>query len=440
MAVRPGLVLFALGAMALASRSARAQDDVISLAQAIEIGRKVAPELREAKTNADSEYAQDDVARSAYYPSLVASFSGQGTALRGTQPLPPPSNGVFSYVAYEGAAAAGVNAQWTLYDFGKTAGAVANADAQLRQARALVGASDVTVVGNVATAYMTVVYAEKIRDVTKATLDQRERFAVLAKGLVKAGLQPPLEELRESARAESARVDLANAEGAVLDSRAVLGALLGLGPSRTFRVTEPRLARLPLDAASAMRLADRLPSVVAAYDLVDAKRGVEDANRAQYLPTVALSATGQYTWTRYDTERSTETTANAVTGITVTENIWEPAVAPSIAAAHANAENALATADQARRDSREAAVRAVYALASAERAEEHAHKAAESAAGVLSVVQARYLQGISSPLELIDAESAESAGRLAEAQAQMATGLAAVGLYIATGRRFVEQP
>jgi outer membrane protein TolC len=436
----PHLLAVLAVASVLAPRTARAEGEAISLARAIEIGRRAAPELREAKTNADSEYAQDDVARSAYYPSLVANFASQGTAVRGTQPLPPPSNGVFSYVAYEGAAAAGVTAQWTLYDFGKTAGAVANADAQVRQAVATVGATDITVVGNVATAYMNVVYAEKVRDVTRATLEQRERLVLLAKGLMKSGLQPPLEELRASARAESSRVDLANAEGAVLDARAVLSALLGFNPSRIFRVSAPHLARLPLDPGSAAHLADRLPSVVAAYELVDAKRGVEDSNRAQYLPTIALSATGQYTWTRYDTERSTETTANAVAGITVTENLFEPAIAPSIAVAHANAENALATADQTRRDAREAAVRAVLALASAERAEDHAHKSAQSAAGVMSIVQARYLQGISSPLELIDAEGAESDSRLAEAQAEMATALAAVGLYIATGRRFEEQP
>jgi outer membrane protein TolC len=69
---------------------------------------------------------------------------------------------------------------------------------------------------------------------------------------------------------------------------------------------------------------------------------------------------------------------------------------------------------------------------------EHARKAAEGAAGVLTIVQARYVQGLSSPLELIDAESADSDARVAEAQTELAMALAQVRLYVATGRRIEE--
>ena len=40
-----------------------------------------------------------------------------------------------------------------------------------------------TVVSNIATAYVNLAYAEKLRDVQRATLDQRERLVTLAKAL-----------------------------------------------------------------------------------------------------------------------------------------------------------------------------------------------------------------------------------------------------------------
>ena len=429
----------ALGTL-FAERAARAEGEAISLAAAIEIGRRHAPELRAAKTNAESEAAQDDVARANYYPSFVASLGGQGLGTRGTQPLPPPATGVFGYVSYAGAANGGLNVQWTLYDFGKTGGAVANADAQYAAAVATVAATDITVISNVANAYMNLVYGEKLRDIAKTTLDERERLVVLAKGLVKNGLQPPLEEIRASARAEAARRDLASAEATAFDTRAVLAALLGVSPTATFRVSLPHLPRLTLDPAAAMREADRLPVVVAAYALVDAKRGVEDANRSRYLPTIAFQGSASYTLTRFDTERATQTAANGTAGLTLTETLFDPSIAPGIDAAHANTANAQAIADQARRDAREEAARAALGLRSADAMLEHAHKAAEAAAGVLTIVQARYLQGLSSPLELIEAETADSDARTAEGTDELAFAIASVRLYVATGRKIQEEP
>src|SRR5438445_752620 len=82
--------------------------------------------------------------------------------------------------------------------------------------------------------------------VTKATLSQREKLVVIAKGLIKAGLQPPLEEIRALARAEAARLQLATAEADVYDARAVLAALLSLDPAAPLKVAPPRLPRLDM--------------------------------------------------------------------------------------------------------------------------------------------------------------------------------------------------
>lgn len=83
-------------------------------------------------------------------------------------------------------------------------------------------------------------------------------------------------------------------------------------------------------------------------------------------------------------------------------------------------------------------MRAVLQVRSDAAALASATKAAEDAAGVLTVVQARYLQGLSGPLELIDAESSDAAARIARVQADYAYDLGIVRALVATGRPLVE--
>jgi outer membrane protein TolC len=59
---------------------------------------------------------------------------------------------------------------------------------------------------------------------------------------------------------------------------------------------------------------------------------------------------------------------------------------------------------------------------------------------VLTVVQARYVQGLSDPLELIDAENSDADARVAVVNAELAHALAEVRLIVATGRRIEEAP
>jgi outer membrane protein TolC len=64
----------------------------------------------------------------------------------------------------------------------------------------------------------------------------------------------------------------------------------------------------------------------------------------------------------------------------------------------------------------------------------HAKKAADLAASVYAVVQARYVQGLSTPVELYDAESADIAARTEKLRAELTETLAKARLLVATGR------
>jgi outer membrane protein TolC len=432
------VALMIAATLSLASASVGAQEPTLTFQHAMELGRKRAPELRSARANARSEDAQDDVARGAYYPRLAASLSGQAVNQRTAQLIVPQMTGSFTYTNTAGTAQGSVNLQWTLYDFGKTAGAVRNADAQLAQAIANVGDTTLDVEQVIAAAYMNFAYGEKLRDVAKQTLDTRERFLTIAKGLIKQGLQPPLEEIRATARADASRRDLANAVANALDAKAVLAALLGLDPNAPLSVEVPKLHRPNLDVNSAMRAAEHIPSVIEAYEGVNSAEAAADTAQAQFLPTVSLQAGATYGLTRYDTYGDTLNNRNASALLVVSGPLFDATLAPGLRAAREGAKRVRANADTLRRNAVEAASRAAIAVTMNETALAQARKAAEGSGNVLTIVQARYIQGLSSPLELIDAETEDSDARTAEAQAELGYALAIVNLCIATGTPFRE--
>ncbi|HEX8792985.1 MAG TPA: TolC family protein [Polyangiaceae bacterium] len=414
---------------------------VLTLSRALDLGRRRAPEIHSARAIAASEQAQDDLARAAYYPSVTVSLTGQPQTQRLATPQVDPRNGqefVPTIVTNSVGGGAGANAQWTLYDFGKTAGAVANADGQLAGADATLHATELAIVSNVANAYLNVVYGEKLRDVAQKTVDNREELVTIDKALIRAGLQPPVEQLRAEARAASARSSLAAAQGAAMDARAVLSALLQIDPASDFEVAPPRLHHPSIDVQQAMIAAQHLPSVMAALDTVAATRGVVDSAESLYLPTVGLQLNGSYQGVRLSTLQDWATTGSASAMLTVTETIFDPTISPKVRAARHNMESATALADQAKRDARQEAARAVLGMNAAVATLEASRKAAEGAASVLTVVQARYVQGLANPLELIDAESADADARTQVAQSELADALAVVRLYVAIGRSIRE--
>ena len=412
----------------------------MTLSRAIEIGRRKAPEIRGAKANYASEDAQTDVVRSNYYPSFSATLSGSAKETRDEQPYPadPPRHPTdFSQVQvyYLGSAQGSANMSWTLYDFGKTGNNVDNQEAQRANAYANVSATELSVISDVANAYVNLVYNERLRDVARQTLANREKLIVVAHGLVKSGLQPPLEEIRAQSRAEATRRDLANAEMQVADARAVLGALLMMDPQTQFRVEVPRFRPMNTDPNVAMHDAERLPSVAAAKATVQSKNAIIEVKQSQYLPTLSMSASANQTFIKYEFSQVTATPRNVQGGLALTGTIFDASLAPTVDAAKADAAQATANLDQVKRDARKEAARAAVAVTQSAAMLDHARKAAEQAAAVLAVVQARYVQGLSSPLELIDAEGDDADARTAATQAELSYALAEVRLLVATGHK-----
>jgi outer membrane protein TolC len=418
----------------------QASDQLLTLSRALELGRQRAFPLQGARQQAASAEAAVDGQRAAYLPTLSATLSGNGNTARATQVKSPPAHGLFAFVNSSVGATGSAGLQWTLYDFGRTAGSVLAARERKRAAVDDVASAELRVLSDVASAYVNLYYKQQLRDVAQATLTQREQRVVIARGLIKSGLLPPLEELRTSARAASARLALVSAEADVLDARAALASLLLLDPSQDVQIAAPHLRELNQDLARATRAADSTPSVRAALAAVGAKLAAVEAARAAYLPTLALSVSGSYSFSQYDKEAALTNVRSAAGAVLLSVPLLDLSIPAQLRGALADAASADADAQELRRVARDEAARAALATGSTLRALEQARATLNETAAVLTIVEARYEEGLSSPLELIDAESADFDARVSVTQSELAHALATIRACVATGQNIVEAP
>jgi outer membrane protein len=445
-------VAIALLIAVTARTGAAAADEALTLSRAIEIGRERAPALAAARAHRDSAEANVSEVSAGYFPTLTASVSGTGAGLHDLQPTSPPvpAGQPLLYVYNNDSLAGNVagSIRWTLFDFGRTAGSVRAARGIHASAEASAANVELGVVNDVANAFITLYFKEQLRDVMRVTLAQREKLVALAHGMIGAGLMPALEEIRAAARAEAARTQLAQAEGDAADARAVLASALGMDPESPLEVAPPRLQTFDMAVPMATSAADDLPPVTSAEADCETKRGFEENAKARYFPVISLAIDSYYRLTQskgtvggLEVDPPFPLNTASLTGtLTLTVPLFDASIAPNLRGARLDLDSATATAAQTHRDARSEAARAVLAVRASSLEVGHARKAAEDAAGVLTIVQARYVQGLSSPLDLIDAESSDFAARVDRTQAEFAYALAVVRALSATGRPIVESP
>lgn len=418
----------------------RASDTQLTLSHALELAHQRAFPVKSARQQARS--AEADVAdqRAAYWPTVSATLTGTGNSARDTQVRSPPAQGLFAYVSSSVGATGSATLQWTLFDFGRTAGSVAAARQRQRAAVEDIASAELRVVSDVASAYVTLYYKQELRDVARATLAQREERVAIARGLIASGLLPPLEDIRTSARVAIARLALVTAEADVLDARAALTSLLALDPSQEMPIAAPHLSEPSQDLARATQAADATPSVRSAFAAAQAKLAAVDAARAGYLPALALSANGSYRFSKYDQELYLTNARSATGSLVLSVPLFDLSIPARVREARADAASSDADAHELRRLARDEAARATLATQATRGAVEQARSALSETAAVLAIVEARYKEGLSSPLELIDAETADFDARVSVTQSELAHALATIRACVATGQNIVEGP
>jgi len=429
---RRGLAL-ALAILTSALASARAEAAPLSMQRALEIGRSRSPEIHGATFDADAQRAQVRVARAGYYPSIKGNLTGQYQITSTEQALPPPTNGSTSTMQRSVAGLGSIGANWVAYDFGRTSAAVRAADSQLEAAHNALATAVLSFDATVANSFLGAVYAAKIRLVADATLKQRTAIAKIAAALVRAGLQPPVEELRRAARVELAKQDLALAEAAAIDTRLALAGLLEVEDHEVRELLEPSFATAPLRMRTLTNVSD-LPVVRGADAAADARAALSDVADAQYLPSLSLFVNAVGSITRNDTAPDNTRLANVVGGMQVSMAIFDPGIAPTAARAREQERAARAFAARTRRDARSEASRAFAACIAAHEVLSHARDSHHALASVYRLVEARYETGLSTPIELVEAETAENLARLFSVQTELLYALAVIRVYVANNQ------
>lgn len=425
-------------ALLLTCLGSNAAAETLTLREAVELARKQAPVLASARAKAQAADARASVARAPYFPTMTGSLAGSATTSRDTQAQAPPRTGVFEFVNHFVSLTGRVGVQWTIWDFGKTSNAVDAADAIHKTAALSADNTEASLVGDVATAYLNVVFLEQLRELAVATTTQREKFVLLAKALVKSQIQPAVEELRAISRLEAARRDLASREQDAQDGRTILATLLGLDPTSKVAVAVPHLQDVrgeASDVSHAMQQAETShKSLAVAKASLEQQRAEASASASKYLPTLALNLDGSYRFSQYDRTDPLINARSASAMVILSGPIFDISVPNQVAASRADARQAEADLEQARRQVRSDAARGAQAVRTTASLMEHAKKAADASAIVLAVIQARYAQGLSSPLELFDAETTDIDARAQKIRAELSFALAEVQYLVATGQ------
>lgn len=402
-----------------------AQAETLTLEDALRQASSASPRVREARANVDGSRATVSLARSVYLPDVnfaaaaTAGFGGSTHALgvRGLMNSP--------YTQHFGA---GVEAGWTVYDFGRTAAHVDAALAGVDAAKARGALSARVTALEVLQAFEAAVTAEEDVRATAAVIELRARGAAAAQSLAAAGVRPALEVLVAIARAEEARAALEVARAELEAARFRLGALLGrpLAASTALVAAEPSKGDVER-AVSSPLAASRDPSHDAADAELARARALDRAASAEHRPRLVVAGSAGYA-RRVSPDEPGYWAAGVGIVVPLLGFVREEARAR---AATADAQAASARAHQADLElraqlGREAALLRTFAASVA------AADASVAAAGtVLSAAEARYAAG---QLSFVEVDAARDAVIRAESTRRRLTlrgalSLARVGVW-----------
>jgi multidrug efflux system outer membrane protein len=383
-------------------------------------------DVRSALAVIDEFRAQQRAARGGLLPQLTANGqAGRNEQVFGTL-------GSFTYDVYRATA----DLSWELDVWGRlrraTQAAGADVAARAEDRRAL----ELSLIGAVATAYFDLRAADLNLAIARGTLESRQQTLELARRRLDRGLISELDVRQFEADVASPAASVADFERQVAQAENALSVLVGHAPGvieRGRSLTETA-ARIPIPAGVPSALLANRPDVrsaEASLRAATARIGVADAAR---LPTFTL--TGQYG------VQSSEFSRWFASG----SNIWQAFVGVSIplfkegrpggeapTIARARAAQARSRYEQtvlvALRETEDAlvALRTARDRTAAQERQVVALRRALELAGM------RYQNGVSSYLDVLDAQRGRFGAELALTQAERDQLVAAVALYKAVG-------
>ena len=303
-AVRFAVVVVAASLAAEARAQPSAQPvRAMSLREAIQFARIHQPSLQAARARVAVAREQAQLPRAAWAPRVVAGAelvvgTNNNTTASFGGPLGfdvpriggTPANAPASY-APQPSSLAGIGLRQEIYDFGRLSAQARALDLFARAADEDAQLADLDLALFVEESFYAVAGAHGVLRASEAAVKRATEHRDWAKARVAAKMAPPVDQVRAEADLARFDVDRVRAQGAVTSAQAVLAAAIGAPDAAIDTgaddVTYPSAPALDV---TVRELGEREPSLRAAKDVLVAQRAVTSSIERELLPDVSLSA------------------------------------------------------------------------------------------------------------------------------------------------------
>ncbi|HJR66122.1 MAG TPA: TolC family protein [Gemmatimonadaceae bacterium] len=334
------------------------------------------------------------------------------------------------------ATAATLEASYTLVGAGKFGG-LKSARASVEAAEASETAARFRTALETDAAYFSVLADRELARVATDRLRRAEEQFEIARVRVLAGEAIAPDSLQLLLEVNRARLALLSRDSALVTSRLRLGRQIGLsGPAEAAPIdtTPPPALPLTLDQAVA-EMRTRGPDVEAARAAERRADAIVMAEREQYLPAVTVGAiTGAY-----DAELFPSATRRTQLAVSVSLPIWNGGQRElAVARARAEREVARAQRQDSERGAAELIAQAYHGYLTSRAGVELALVGVTVSSENFRVQRARYREGATTILDLLEAQVALSEAEAALVQSRYSTRLALAQIEALLGRRIFE--
>lgn len=374
-----------------------------------------------------------DWERRAAFSSLVApTLTGESNYTRFSDPFFNFGTGGVS----SSATSATLNASYTILGAGKI-GELRRARASVQSAEASETATQFRVALATDAAYYAVLADRELSRVANDRLRRAEEQLGIARVRVVAGEAIASDSLQLLLEANRARLAVLRADSALVASRLRLGRRIGRdGPAEAVPIDATAPPALPLTYAEAIaEMRRRGPEVEAARAAERSAAAALSAEREAYLPEIRIGGTTG----AYDSQLFPSALRRSQMAVTVSLPIWNSGQRElSIARARAERDVARATRLDRERGTAEQMAEAFNGYETSRAAIDLAVIGVAAATENYRVQRARYAEGATTILDLLEAQVALSEADAALVQARYATRLAQAQIEALLGRRVFE--
>jgi outer membrane protein TolC len=391
------------------------------------------PRLRAALAAIDRARGQEEVAFAPFLPQvdLLNRYVATGKT---TLPGSPGPTGVVNvdgpgpYFVYQSE----LQIQWTLYDFGRTAGRHNQAEVREKIAQLQALRARQTVAYDAAAAYLQALEAVAFRRIATETVRRARAVLEDVKARREGGVALKDDVLRGEVQLSESRDALVRAEDAEIAALARLNNAMGRDASLPVTLVEGlSTGTLTATLADCLRLAaSQRPEVAAAQDRVAVAQFGRVAARGEFLPSLGLKASLGH----IDGNRSIVNGWQEGAGINLNVPLYHGgANRGNLRSADADVSQALADAQGLMNDVSQEVTVAFRGVVSAQERVRLARPAVEQSAEALRIVRERYRNGTATPTDAIDAETASTRSEQRYASARIEYAAALVRLTYALG-------